>query len=50
MRGIVSLAAALALPMAGNRGAVSEEVLHQLEQELDLEALRLGAGELRDSA
>jgi CPA1 family monovalent cation:H+ antiporter len=31
-----------------NEGAISDEVLGALEQELDLEAVRLGAGDLRD--
>jgi CPA1 family monovalent cation:H+ antiporter len=30
-----------------NEGAISDEVLRQLEQELDLEAIRAGAGETR---
>jgi len=28
-----------------NRGVISDEVLHRLEYELDVEALRLGVGE-----
>ena len=30
-----------------NEGAISDDVLHELEQELDLEAVRVGAGEAR---
>jgi monovalent cation/hydrogen antiporter len=30
-----------------NDGTISDEVLHQLEHELDVEALRLGIGERR---
>ena len=30
-----------------NEGAISDDVLRELEQELDLEALRIGAGEQR---
>ena len=30
-----------------NEGAISDDVLHELEQELDLEAVRVGAGESR---
>lgn len=30
-----------------NRGAISDEVLHRVEYELDIEALRLGIGEVR---
>jgi len=30
-----------------NEGAISDEVLRDLEQELDLEAMRVGAGALR---
>lgn len=30
-----------------NRGVISDEVLHRLEHELDVEALRLGLGEMR---
>jgi monovalent cation/hydrogen antiporter len=30
-----------------NEGAISDEVLHHLERELDVESLRLGAGDLR---
>ena len=30
-----------------NDGEISDEVLHQLEHELDVEALRLGIGERR---
>jgi CPA1 family monovalent cation:H+ antiporter len=30
-----------------NEGAISDEVLHHLERELDVEALRIGAGEMR---
>jgi CPA1 family monovalent cation:H+ antiporter len=33
-----------------NEGAISDEVLGALEQELDLEAVRLGAGDARDDA
>ena len=32
-----------------NKGIISDEVLHRLEHELDVEALRLGIGELRKS-
>lgn len=37
----------LALIALRNEGTISDEVLHRLEQELDLEALRLGMGEQR---
>jgi CPA1 family monovalent cation:H+ antiporter len=30
-----------------NEGAISDEVLRDLEQELDLEAVRVGAGDTR---
>jgi hypothetical protein len=30
-----------------NEGAISDEVLRELEQELDLEAIRAGAGDRR---
>jgi CPA1 family monovalent cation:H+ antiporter len=30
-----------------NRGVISDEVLHRLEHELDVEALQLGVGEQR---
>ena len=30
-----------------NAGAISDEVLHHIEHELDVEALRLGIGEVR---
>ena len=33
-----------------NDGAISDDVLHRLEHELDVEALRLGIGERRISA
>jgi len=33
-----------------NEGAISDEVLHRLEHELDIEALRAGVGELRVSS
>jgi Na+/H+ antiporter len=33
-----------------NEGVISDEILHRLEQELDVEALRFGLGELRVSA
>ena len=29
-----------------NRGEISDEVLHEVERELDLEAIRLGVGDL----
>ena len=32
-----------------NRGVVSDEVLHRLEQELDVEAVRLGFGDIRSN-
>jgi CPA1 family monovalent cation:H+ antiporter len=32
-----------------DEGTISEEVLHRLEQELDIEALRLGLGERQGS-
>jgi CPA1 family monovalent cation:H+ antiporter len=31
-----------------DEGVISDEVLHRMEQELDVEAMRLGAGEIRD--
>ena len=40
----------LALIDLRNEGVISDEVLHRLEQELDVEALRLGIGELRVSS
>jgi len=30
-----------------DQGVVSDEVLHRLEQELDVEAMRIGLGETR---
>ena len=33
-----------------NQGAISDEVLHRLEQELDVEAMRIGLGEARATA
>ena len=30
-----------------NEGAISDEVLRELEQELDLDSIRVGAGEAR---
>ena len=30
-----------------NEGAISDDVLRELEQELDLEAIRLGGGDAR---
>jgi monovalent cation/hydrogen antiporter len=30
-----------------NEGAISDEVLRELEQELDLDAVRVGAGDVR---
>jgi NhaP-type Na+/H+ or K+/H+ antiporter len=33
-----------------NEGVINDEILHRLEQELDVEALRFGLGELRVSA
>ncbi len=32
-----------------NRGVISDEVLHRLEQELDVEAVRLGLGDIRSN-
>jgi CPA1 family monovalent cation:H+ antiporter len=40
----------LALIKLRNDGAISDEVLHRLEHELDVEALRLGIGERRATA
>ena len=37
----------LALIGLRNDGAISDELLHRLERELDVEALRLGIGERR---
>jgi CPA1 family monovalent cation:H+ antiporter len=37
----------LALIRLRDEGTISDEVLHRLEQELDIEALRLGLGEQR---
>ena len=37
----------LALIRLLDEGTISDEVLHRLEQELDIEALRLGLGEQR---
>lgn len=37
----------LALIGLRNDGTISDELLHRLEHELDVEALRLGIGELR---
>jgi hypothetical protein len=31
----------------GDRGVISDDVLHRLEQELDIEAIRIGLGEAR---
>jgi CPA1 family monovalent cation:H+ antiporter len=33
-----------------DQGAISDEVLHRLEQELDVEAIRIGLGEARSPA
>jgi len=33
-----------------NNGAISDDVLHRLEHELDVEALRVGIGERRVSS
>jgi hypothetical protein len=30
-----------------NQGVISDEILHRLEQELDVEAMRIGLGESR---
>jgi CPA1 family monovalent cation:H+ antiporter len=30
-----------------DQGVISDEVLHRLEQELDVEAMRIGLGEVR---
>jgi CPA1 family monovalent cation:H+ antiporter len=32
-----------------DRGVISDEILHRLESELDIEAVRLGLGEARPS-
>jgi CPA1 family monovalent cation:H+ antiporter len=40
----------LALIKLRNDGTISDEVLHRLENELDVEALRLGIGERRATA
>ena len=40
----------LALIDLRNEGVISDEILHRLENELDVEALRLGIGELRVSS
>jgi len=40
----------LALIDLRNEGVISDEILHRLEQELDVEALRIGIGELRVSS
>jgi CPA1 family monovalent cation:H+ antiporter len=33
-----------------DQGVISDDVLHRIEHELDIEALRLGAGELRTAS
>lgn len=40
----------LAVIKLRNDGVVSDEILHRLEHELDIEALRIGIGELRISS
>jgi monovalent cation/hydrogen antiporter len=40
----------MALIKLRNDGTISDEVLHRLEYELDVEALRLGIGERRATA
>jgi CPA1 family monovalent cation:H+ antiporter len=40
----------LAVIKLRNDGMVSDEILHRLEHELDIEALRIGIGELRVSS
>ena len=40
----------LAVIKLRNDGVISDEILHRLEHELDIEALRIGIGELRVSA
>jgi CPA1 family monovalent cation:H+ antiporter len=39
----------LAIIKLRNEGTISDEILHRLEQELDIEALRIGIGERRIS-
>jgi CPA1 family monovalent cation:H+ antiporter len=33
-----------------DQGVISDEILHRLEQELDIEAMRIGLGEVRMDA